>query len=88
MVDDVSTGLVTKTLSPSHPIPKWKTICRRIKRAADGDGKCPECEKPRVSYWCQQCESKRLRRKFNEWTSGNENIDKFLQSTQFNAPRH
>ncbi|KAG9290404.1 hypothetical protein G9A89_007135 [Geosiphon pyriformis] len=86
MIED-TTGLVS-TMHKSQSISKWRIVTRRIARAGDGDGQCPECERPRVSFWCQNCESLRLRAKFPFWTSGNENIDHFLQGTQFFAGRH
>ncbi|RHZ70114.1 hypothetical protein Glove_275g18 [Diversispora epigaea] len=35
--------------------------------------------------WCKPCNSKHFQNDFNNWTSGNDNIDKFIQDTQLNA---
>ncbi|CAG8508531.1 5192_t:CDS:2 [Acaulospora morrowiae] len=38
------------------------------------------------TWWCNTCETLRLRDKFGSWTSGNKYIDKFIQYTQMLAP--
>jgi len=35
--------------------------------------------------WCKECYSKKFRQNFGNWTSGNDNIDKFIQESQLNA---
>ncbi|RHZ58653.1 hypothetical protein Glove_372g27 [Diversispora epigaea] len=37
------------------------------------------------SYWCKPYRSKHFQNDFNNWTSGNEKIDKFIQDAQLNA---
>ncbi|RHZ71355.1 hypothetical protein Glove_259g7 [Diversispora epigaea] len=47
---------------------------------------CPECN--HNSYeneWCKPCNSKHFQNDFNNWTSGNDKIDKFIQDAQLNA---
>ncbi|GBB97619.1 hypothetical protein RclHR1_30140001 [Rhizophagus clarus] len=47
---------------------------------------CKECKQPYVNYqWCQQCNSKRFKQDFSNWTSKNEYIDKFIQDAQLDA---
>ena len=47
---------------------------------------CDECSQPNTSdYWCQSCNSNRFQNDFNKWTSGNKEIDKFIQNFQLNA---
>ena len=47
---------------------------------------CKECNQPNSNdYWCQSCNSKRFQNDFNKWTSGNEEIDEFIQNFQSNA---
>ena len=42
-------------------------------------GLCYECSQPNISSrWCQSCNSKHFQQKFNKWTSGNKEIDKFI----------
>src|ERR1043166_6911535 len=49
-------------------------------------GLCKECSQPNIdSLWCQYCNSKRFQNDFNEWTSGNKEIDEFIQNFQLNA---
>src|ERR1051325_12104280 len=51
-------------------------------------GLCLECDKPNTFYdWCQQCNAKRFQQDFPNWTSGNKDIDNFIQETQLNAQR-
>ncbi|RHZ86904.1 hypothetical protein Glove_42g53 [Diversispora epigaea] len=35
--------------------------------------------------WCEPCNSKHFQNDFNNWASGNDKIDKFIQDTQLNA---
>ncbi|RHZ77222.1 hypothetical protein Glove_184g53 [Diversispora epigaea] len=47
---------------------------------------CPECNQERNEYdWCKPCNSKHFQNDFNNWTSGNDKIDKFIQDAQLNA---
>ena len=49
-------------------------------------GLCKECKQPNTGfYWCQQCNAKRFQQNFQNWTSGNHDIDKFIQKTQLKA---
>ena len=54
-------------------------------------GLCRECSQPagnRLGYgWCQSCNSKHFQQDFNKWTSGNKEIDEFIQKFQLNATR-
>jgi hypothetical protein len=49
-------------------------------------GICGECNEPGTGeYWCQPCNAKRFKDNFKNWTSGNKNIDEFIQQSQLNA---
>ena len=49
-------------------------------------GICGECNEPGTGLgWCQPCNAKRFKENFKNWTSGNKNIDKFIQHSQLNA---
>ena len=49
-------------------------------------GICEECNQPNTGYkWCNSCNAKRFQQNFENWTSGNDNIDKFIQQTQLSA---
>src|SRR3954447_6509806 len=53
-------------------------------------GLCKECSQPNTSSnlyfygWCQSCNSKHFQQDFNKWTSGNKEIDEFIQKFQLN----
>ncbi|RHZ89587.1 hypothetical protein Glove_13g125 [Diversispora epigaea] len=50
---------------------------------------CPECNQKETSWiWCKSCNSKHFQNDFNNWTSGNDKIDKFIQDAQLNAGIH
>ncbi|RHZ47388.1 hypothetical protein Glove_583g6 [Diversispora epigaea] len=47
---------------------------------------CPECNQKDTSWnWCKPCNSKHFQNDFNNWTSENDKIDKFIQDAQLNA---
>ncbi|POG65207.1 hypothetical protein GLOIN_2v1880772, partial [Rhizophagus irregularis DAOM 181602=DAOM 197198] len=49
-------------------------------------GICGECNEPGTGqYWCQSCNAKRFKDNFKNWTSGNKDIDEFIQQSQLNA---
>ena len=49
-------------------------------------GICGECNEPGTGmWWCQPCNAKRFKENFKNWTSGNKNIDEFIQHSQLNA---
>ena len=46
-------------------------------------GLCNECKQPKSPYlWCRICI---FQRNFKNWTSGNNDVDKFIQKTQLKA---
>ena len=49
-------------------------------------GICGECNEPGTGEnWCQPCNAKRFKENFKNWTSGNRDIDEFIQYLQLNA---
>ncbi|GES73178.1 kinase-like domain-containing protein [Rhizophagus clarus] len=47
-------------------------------------GRCIECKQIYTGKdWCQTCNSKRFQQNFENWTSGNDDIDKFIQKGGF-----
>jgi hypothetical protein len=49
-------------------------------------GLCSECNRPNTySNWCKECYSKKFKQNFDDWTSGNKQIDKFIQESQLSA---
>ncbi|POG83025.1 kinase-like domain-containing protein [Rhizophagus irregularis DAOM 181602=DAOM 197198] len=52
-------------------------------------GICGECNEPGTGKeWCQPCNAKRFKDNFKNWTSGNKDIDEFIQQSQINAVHH
>src|SRR5881396_3004999 len=50
---------------------------------------CNECRQPNTNYdWCQSCNAERFQQNFKNWTSGNNNIDEFVQNAQLKAKNH
>src|ERR1700733_13602758 len=49
-------------------------------------GLCKECNQQYTDYgWCKVCNAKHFQQNFKNWTSGNVDIDKFIQDTQLSA---
>ena len=47
---------------------------------------CEECNQENTGdYWCKACNAKHFQQNFEKWTSGNVDIDKFIQETQLSA---
>ncbi|RHZ82538.1 hypothetical protein Glove_109g229 [Diversispora epigaea] len=46
---------------------------------------CPECNQEHDSWWCKTCNSTRFKNGFDNWTSGDDAIDKFIQDAQLNV---
>ena len=57
-----------------------------LKNQYKENGLCKECKQPNTGYkWCQSCNGKRFQQNFQNWTSGNHDIDELIQETQLNA---
>ena len=51
-------------------------------------GRCPECNQLNTNYgWCKSCSVSHFQNAFSTWTSGNKEIDYFIQNTQIQAWR-
>ena len=49
-------------------------------------GRCEECNEINArDKWCISCNAAHFRKDFNKWTSGNNEIDSFIQNTQIHA---
>ncbi|UZO16463.1 uncharacterized protein OCT59_007851 [Rhizophagus irregularis] len=49
-------------------------------------GLCSECNRPNTKLsWCKECYSNKFQQNFDNWTSGNKQIDEFIQESQLNA---
>ncbi|CAB4422633.1 unnamed protein product [Rhizophagus irregularis] len=52
-------------------------------------GLCKECKQPKtVDNWCNSCNTKYVQQNFKNWTSGNHEVDKFIQKTQLKAKNY
>ncbi|POG81951.1 uncharacterized protein OCT59_009488 [Rhizophagus irregularis] len=52
------------------------------------NGLCYECKQPNTGdYYCQACNSKRFQQNFKNWTSGNHDVDEFIQKAQLKAKK-
>src|SRR5947209_2591618 len=48
--------------------------------------RCEECNEINTYYyWCRTCNATHFQKDFDKWTSGNKEIDNFIQHTQINA---
>ena len=49
-------------------------------------GLCKECNQENTGgSWCKACNAKHFQQNFEKWTSGNVDIDKFIQDAQLSA---
>ncbi|GBB97012.1 hypothetical protein RclHR1_00290010 [Rhizophagus clarus] len=49
---------------------------------------CMKCDKLYIDKWCKKCQINNFKENFASWTSGNENVDKFIQEIQLNINNH
>ena len=57
-----------------------------LEKRKEVQGICGECNEPSTGYkWCQPCNAKRFKENFKNWSSGNKDIDEFIQQSQLNA---
>ena len=48
-------------------------------------GFCKECNQKNTGInWCKACDAKHFQQNFEKWTSGNVDIDKFIQARLVN----
>ena len=77
---------------PNHLTEKQKSLIdelipnEELRERYKKYGLCEECSQPNTGWdWCQSCNSKHFQQDFNKWTSGNKEIDEFIQKFQLNA---
>src|ERR1700722_6930646 len=58
-----------------------------LKNQYKENGLCEEGKQPNTGYesWCESLHGKRFQQNFQNWTSGNHDIDELIQRTQLNA---
>jgi hypothetical protein len=59
-----------------------------LKERYKKNGLCKECKQPNTGDdWCQSCNSKCFQQNFKNWTSGNNEVDEFIQKAQLKAKK-
>src|ERR1700731_753506 len=55
-----------------------------LKNRYKENGLCKECKQPNTGYesWCESLHGRRFQQNFQNWTSGNHDIDELIQRTQ------
>ena len=48
-------------------------------------GLCEKCKQPKTTYYCRSCATKCFQQNFKNWTSGNHDVDEFIQNAQLKA---
>ena len=57
-----------------------------LKKCYKWYGLCKECKQPKTDdYWCRSCNSKYFQQNFKNWTSGNHDVNEFIQKAQLKA---
>ena len=61
---------------------------KELKKRYKECGLCEKCKQPKTSYsYCRSCNSQHFKRNFKNWTSGNHDIDEFIQKAQLKAKK-
>ncbi|RHZ71640.1 hypothetical protein Glove_256g186 [Diversispora epigaea] len=56
--------------------------------ASDKFGKCSTCHQDNTGRnWCHSCNAKLFQNEFDKWTSGDREVDEFIQKIQLNAKK-
>jgi hypothetical protein len=61
-----------------------------LKNQYKENGLCKWCKQPNTGYesWCYSLHGKRFQQNFQNWTSGNHDIDELIQRTQLKAKKY
>ncbi|UZO23751.1 uncharacterized protein OCT59_016082 [Rhizophagus irregularis] len=81
--------VTTSTINPtieSENVDEKIVYIEDLEKRRQAYGICGECNEPGTGFkWCQPCNAKRFKDNFKNWTSGNKDIDEFIQQSQLNA---
>ena len=59
---------------------------KELKECYKKHGLCKKCKQPKIdNNWCQSCTFKFFQQNFKNWTSGNHDVDEFIQKAQLKA---
>ncbi|POG82985.1 kinase-like domain-containing protein [Rhizophagus irregularis DAOM 181602=DAOM 197198] len=82
----VTISTIDSTTESSEEIDDKIVYMEDLEKRKQVYGICGECNEPGTGQdWWQPCNAKRFKDNFKNWTSGNKNIDKFIQQSQINA---
>src|ERR1700722_3921687 len=86
-IKNFTTGFNGQDLTEEQKLLIDKLILNEeLKERYKRNGLCKECKQPNISYkWCQSCIGKHFQQNFENWTSGNSEVDKLIQESQLNA---
>ncbi|EXX68656.1 Cla4p [Rhizophagus irregularis DAOM 197198w] len=81
----VTISTIDSTIKPEN-VDESVVYIEDLEKRKQAYGICGECKEPGTGYkWCQPCNAKRFKDNFKNWTSGNKDIDEFIQQSQLNA---
>ncbi|CAB4418645.1 unnamed protein product [Rhizophagus irregularis] len=82
----VTISTIGSTTESAEEIDDKIVYMEDLEKRKQAYGICGECNEPGTgSHWCQPCNAKRFKDNFKNWTSGNKDIDEFIQQSQLNA---
>ncbi|CAB5179869.1 unnamed protein product [Rhizophagus irregularis] len=82
----VTISTIGSTTESSEEIDDKIVYMEDLEKRKQVYGICGECNEPGTGWcWCQPCNAKRFKDNFKNWTSGNKDIDEFIQQSQLNA---
>ncbi|POG58236.1 kinase-like domain-containing protein [Rhizophagus irregularis DAOM 181602=DAOM 197198] len=82
----VTISTIGSTTESAEEIDDKIVYMEDLKKRKQAYGICGECNEPGTGLkWCQPCNAKRFKDNFKNWTSGNKDIDEFIQQSQLNA---
>jgi serine/threonine protein kinase len=62
------------------------TLSKLLLKRFDYLGICNQCKGENTGFfWCQTCNSSHFKREFDNWKSGNVNVDTFIKDAQLEA---
>ncbi|EXX68600.1 Ste20p [Rhizophagus irregularis DAOM 197198w] len=84
--EHVTISTIGSTTESAGEIDEKIVYMEHLEKRKQVYGICGECNEPGTGQnWCQPCNAKRFKNNFKNWTSGNKDIDEFIQQSQLNA---
>ena len=83
---NIKVQVTISSIGSTHKANEEIVYMEDLEKRKEAYGICGECNEPGTGVeWCRDCNAKRFRENFKNWTSGNKNIDEFIQNSQLNA---